>query len=154
MLFVLMADVMLGIPFIMKVKNSLHITSQPVFSMVLTLNHWSGLCHVDPEQFFKEIEELRSSGYTSSRSLVSVAKKCSCNYQGPQRRRWQRLLRLEQLSVEMDQLIVINMTRNGVRAEDLGMLRRLCCRTFMKNYILKTDVEILFEGAQGFGLDM
>ncbi len=65
-------------------------------------------CVVDPDQFFKEINELEEAGIPAA-DLVSIAETPTLSQKNI-KKRMARIPRLEQLSVAMVLLIVINMT--------------------------------------------
>ena len=86
-------------------------------------------CVIDPVQFFNEIEELESAGIPAS-NLVSIATKRG---NGPAYRD--------------------KYDRKGLRAEDMPCFEDYIVDIYEELYS-DPNAEILFEGAQGFGLDI
>ena len=108
-------------------------------------------CVIDPEQFFKEIEELEAAGIPAE-TLVSVAKNAHV------------ITKIHKDEDGKDTKIGTTKRgngpayrdkydRKGVRAEDTPCLKDYLVDIYEELYE-KPDIEILFEGAQGFGLDV
>ena len=108
-------------------------------------------CVVDPDQFFREIEELEAAGIEAE-SLVSIAKNAHV------------ITKLHKEEDGKDTKIGTTKRgngpayrdkydRKGLRAEDLNCFEDYLVDIYEELYS-KPDVEVLFEGAQGFGLDV
>jgi adenylosuccinate synthase len=108
-------------------------------------------CVVDPDQFFREIEELEAAGIEAE-SLVSIAKNAHV------------ITKLHKEEDGKDTKIGTTKRgngpayrdkydRKGLRAEDLNCFEDYLVDIYEELYF-KPDVEVLFEGAQGFGLDV
>jgi adenylosuccinate synthase len=108
-------------------------------------------CVVDPVQFFKEIEELEEAGIPAS-SLVSIARNTHV------------ITDLHKEEDNKDSKIGTTKRgngpayrdkydRSGLRAEDMPCFEDYLIDIYEELHS-KQDVEILFEGAQGFGLDI
>ena len=108
-------------------------------------------CVIDPEQFFKEIDELEAAGIPAE-SLVSIAKNAHVitkNHKDEDGKD----SKIGTTKRGNGPAYRDKYNRSGVRAEDLNCFEDYVIDIYEELYS-KDDVEILFEGAQGFGLDI
>ena len=107
-------------------------------------------CVVDPKKFFKEVEELESKGLRV-RSLIKIAKNC-------------HVITRKHLSEDAEEVEIgttrsgngpayrDKYSREGIRAESVPELKPFLCDFYHEMH--QGNVVALFEGAQGFGLDV
>ena len=108
-------------------------------------------CVVDPEQFFREIEELEEAGIPAE-SLVSIAKNAHVITKNHKEEDGKDS-KIGTTKRGNGPAYRDKYDRNGVRAEDLKCFEDYVIDIYEELYS-KENVEILFEGAQGFGLDI
>ena len=108
-------------------------------------------CVIDPEQFFKEINELEEAGIPAE-SLVSVAKNAHVITKNHKEEDGKDS-KIGTTKRGNGPAYRDKYSRNGVRAEDLNCFEDYIVDIYEELYS-KENVEILFEGAQGFGLDI
>ena len=108
-------------------------------------------CVVDPDQFFKEIEELESKGIPAS-SLVSIAKNAHVITKDHKEEDGKDS-KIGTTKRGNGPAYRDKYDRKGLRAQDLECFEDYLVDIYEELYS-KPDVEILFEGAQGFGLDI
>jgi len=107
-------------------------------------------CVINPEKFFKEIKELEEKGIRP-RNLIKIAKNC-------------HVITRKHLSEDADEVEIgttksgngpayrDKYSREGIRAENVPELRPFLCDFYEEMH--QEGVIALFEGAQGFGLDI
>ena len=108
-------------------------------------------CVVDPEQFFREIEELEEAGIPAS-TLVSIAKNAHVITKNHKEEDGKDS-KIGTTKRGNGPAYRDKYDRRGVRAEDLKCFEDYIVDIYEELYS-KDNVEILFEGAQGFGLDI
>ena len=108
-------------------------------------------CVVDPEQFFREIEELEEEGIPAS-TLVSIAKNAHVITKNHKEEDGKDS-KIGTTKRGNGPAYRDKYDRRGVRAEDLKCFEDYIVDIYEELYS-KDNVEILFEGAQGFGLDI
>tara|TARA_Y100000592_G_scaffold100158_1_gene178893 strand:- start:9 stop:1004 length:996 start_codon:yes stop_codon:yes gene_type:complete len=108
-------------------------------------------CVVDPEQFFKEIEELEEAGIPAS-ALVSIAKNAHVITKNHKEEDGKDS-KIGTTKRGNGPAYRDKYNRSGFRAEDMPCLEGYLIDIYEELYS-KQNVEILFEGAQGFGLDI
>jgi len=108
-------------------------------------------CVIDPEQFFREIEELEEAGIPAE-SLVSVAKNAHVITKDHKEEDGKDT-KIGTTKRGNGPAYRDKYDRKGLRAEDLNCFEDYLIDIYEELYS-KPDVEILFEGAQGFGLDV
>jgi adenylosuccinate synthase len=109
-------------------------------------------CVVNPEHFLKELEEIRSAGINVE-GLVFIAKNA-------------HVITEEHLEEDgkdtkigttrrgVGPAYVAKYARSGIRAEQVEILKPYLIDMYEELHSPKTHCKILFEGAQGFGLDI
>jgi adenylosuccinate synthase len=108
-------------------------------------------CVIDPDQFFKEIEELEQAGIPAS-SLVSIAKNAHV-ITNSHKEEDSKDSKIGTTKRGNGPAYRDKYDRSGFRAEDMPCLDGYLIDMYEELYS-RQDVEILFEGAQGFGLDI
>ena len=108
-------------------------------------------CVVDPDQFFKEIEELEEAGIPAS-LLVSIAKNAHVITKNHKEEDGKDS-KIGTTKRGNGPAYRDKYNRSGVRAEDVESLEDYIIDIYEELYS-KKGVEVLFEGAQGFGLDI
>lgn len=108
-------------------------------------------CVIDPKQFFKEIEELEEAGISAS-TLVSVAKNAHV-ITDAHKDEDSKDTKIGTTKRGNGPAYRDKYDRKGIRAQDTPCLEEFLVDIYEELYS-KPDVEILFEGAQGFGLDI
>jgi len=108
-------------------------------------------CVVDPDQFFKEIEELEDAGIPAS-TLVSIAKNAHVITKSHKEEDGKDS-KIGTTKRGNGPAYRDKYNRSGFRAEDMPCLKPYLVDMYEELYS-KPNVEILFEGAQGFGLDI
>jgi adenylosuccinate synthase len=109
-------------------------------------------CVVEPHQFFKEIEELEEIGI-KARDLVHIAKNT-------------HVITREHLREDQSDNAIgttkqgngpayrSKYGRTGLRAQEVSSLQKYIIDIYEELHNNEKEVKILFEGAQGFGLDI
>jgi adenylosuccinate synthase len=108
-------------------------------------------CVIDPDQFFREIEQLEHAGIPAE-SLVSVAKNAHVITKNHKEEDGNDS-KIGTTKRGNGPAYRDKYGRSGVRAEDLKCFEDFTIDIYEELYS-KDNVEILFEGAQGFGLDI
>ena len=108
-------------------------------------------CVIDPKPFFKEIEELEEAGIPAS-TLVSVAKNAHV-ITDAHKDEDGKDTKIGTTKSGNGPAYRDKYDRKGIRAQDTPCLKDFIIDIYEELYS-KPDVEILFEGAQGFGLDI
>ena len=108
-------------------------------------------CVVDPDQFFKEINELEEAGIPAA-DLVSIARNAHVITKDHKEEDGKDT-KIGTTKRGNGPAYRDKYDRKGVRAEDLEIFEDYLVNIYEELYS-KPDVEILFEGAQGFGLDV
>jgi len=108
-------------------------------------------CVIDPDQFFREIEQLEHAGIPAE-SLVSVAKNAHVITKNHKEEDGKDS-KIGTTKRGNGPAYRDKYGRSGVRAEDLKCFEDFTIDIYEELYS-KDNVEILFEGAQGFGLDI
>ena len=106
---------------------------------------------MDPDQFFKEIEELEEAGIPAS-LLVSIAKNAHVITKNHKEEDGKDS-KIGTTKRGNGPAYRDKYNRSGVRAEDVESLEDYIIDIYEELYS-KKGVEVLFEGAQGFGLDI
>ena len=108
-------------------------------------------CVVDPEQFFKEIQELESAGIPAS-TLVSIANNAHVITKD-HKTEDSKDSRIGTTKRGNGPAYRDKYNRTGTRAKELECFEGYLIDIYEELYS-NPDAEILFEGAQGFGLDI
>ena len=109
-------------------------------------------CVVDPDQFFEEIKVLESLGIPA-RDLVYIAKNAHIITRD-HRREDSTDITIGTTKRGNGPAYRAKYGRTGVRAQDLPSLKKYLIDIYEELHNNEEEVRILFEGAQGFGLDV
>ena len=109
-------------------------------------------CVVDPEQFFREIHELES-GDIRTEGLIYIARNAHV-ITGEHLKEDGRDTSIGTTKRGNGPAYRDKYDRTGIRAEDVPELRPYLIDLYEELHLKSPIVKILFEGAQGFGLDI
>lgn len=109
-------------------------------------------CVVNPEHFLKELEEIRSAGINVE-GLVFIAKNAHI-ITDQHLEEDGKDTKIGTTRKGVGPAYVSKYDRKGLRAEQVEILKPYLIDMYEELHLSKKDCRILFEGAQGFGLDI